>query len=82
VSKLFKSRKFLTALVDVVLSLALYFVSKYAAPGVAEDVKFLIGAIQPVFLLVIGMIAVEDAAAYKAGVHPRQGYPADEQRVG
>ena len=64
---IFKSRKFWTAIIDIVASLTLYFVGKYAAPEIAEDVKFLIVAFQPVFVLVIAGIAFEDAAAKKAG---------------
>lgn len=64
---IFKSRKFWTAMVDLLVSLTLYFVGKYAAPSIAEDVKFLILAFQPVFGLVIAGIAYEDAAAKKAG---------------
>lgn len=67
---IFKSRKFWTAIVDLVVSLVLYFAAKYADPGLAEDIKFLIVTIQPVFLLVIGGIAYEDAAAKKAGNFP------------
>ena len=64
---IFKSRKFWTAIVDVAVVLILYFVGKYASPSIAEDVKLIIITIQPVFLLVIGGIAYEDAAAKKAG---------------
>jgi hypothetical protein len=67
-----RSRKFLTLLVDMVVSLATYFVTKYAVPAAADDVLFVIGAIQPAVLFVIGAIAYEDAAAYKAGAHPNQ----------
>ena len=64
---IFKSRKFWTAIIDVAVVLALYFVGKYAAPSVFEDVKLVIITIQPVFIMVIGGIAYEDAAAKKAG---------------
>jgi len=67
---IFKSRKFWTAIVDLVVSLVLYFTAKYADPSLAEDIKFLIIAIQPVFMLVIAGIAYEDAAAKKAGNFP------------
>ena len=59
----FKSRKFWTAIVDVTVSLVLYFTAKYADTGMAEDIKFLIVSLQPVFLLVIAGFAYEDAAA-------------------
>lgn len=72
VTGLFQSRKFWVAIFDLACSLILYFVGKYAAPALADDVVFLIGAIQPVFLLVIGGIAYEDGKAKAAGLHPAQ----------
>ena len=54
-------------IVDVVVSLVAYFAGKYAGPAVAEDVMFLIGSLQPVFVAVIVGIFVEDAAL-KRGV--------------
>lgn len=69
---LLRSRKFLTLLLDVVLSTVLFFVGKYATPELFEDIQFLIGAYQPVFLFIIGAIAYEDGAQLKAGVHPAQ----------
>jgi hypothetical protein len=50
--------------VDVVVSSTLFFVGKYL-PGAAEDVKFLIVTIQPVFLLVIGSIAAQNVEAMR-----------------
>lgn len=66
---LFRSRKFWLLILDTVISLALYFTGKYLAPAVANDINFLIGAIQPVFVAVIAGIFVEDAAAKRAGIH-------------
>ena len=60
---LMNSRKFVLLLMDVVLSLALYFVVKYVAPSIVEDIKFVIAALQPVFVVLINAIAKEDAAA-------------------
>ena len=74
VNGLLNSRKFWVAMFDLIVSLVLYFGGKYAHPSVAEDMIFLIGAIQPVFLLVIGGIAYEDGKAKAAGVHPSQYY--------
>ena len=65
---LFKSRKFMTAIVDLVASVILYFVGKYAVPAIAEDVVFMIGVMQPVFLLVIAGIAYEDGQAKASGM--------------
>jgi hypothetical protein len=65
---IFKSRKFWLMILDLVLSLVLFFGAKYLMPGVFEDVKYLIGALQPVFVFLIISIAIEDAAAMKSGL--------------
>lgn len=59
---LIRSRKFLIMVLDVIISVTLYFVGHYASAQAAEDVKFLIVAIQPVAVVMIGAIAYEDAA--------------------
>jgi hypothetical protein len=64
---LLRSRKFWVAMFDLGVSLVLYFSGKYLAPAVADDIKFVIAAIQPVFLLVIGGIAYEDGQAKRGG---------------
>ena len=64
---IFQSRKFWTAIVDIAVVLILYFVGKYAAPSVFDDIQLIIVTIQPVFLMVIGGIAYEDGQAKKAG---------------
>ena len=64
---IFKSRKFWTAIVDVAVVLILYFVGKYGSESLFDDIQLVIITIQPVFILVIGGIAYEDAAAKKAG---------------
>jgi len=69
---LLRSRKFLIAVLDVVLSVTAFFVGKYAAPDIAEDINFMIAALQPVALILISAIAYEDAAAMRAGIHPNQ----------
>ena len=38
-----RSRKFLTLILDTVVSLVIYFVVKYVAPALADDVHGLIG---------------------------------------
>jgi hypothetical protein len=60
---IFKSRKFWIAMADVVFSTAVYFVTKYAAPDLAKDLLWVIGAYQPVILTLIGSIAYEDGKA-------------------
>lgn len=59
------SAKFFTLIIDVVVTLITYFITKYAAPGIAEDVLFVLGLLQPVFLAVIVAIMVEDASGSK-----------------
>ena len=65
-TSLLHSRKFLTLILDVVISTATYFITKYAAPDVGKDVLWLIGSWQPVFVMLIGSIAAEDNAARRA----------------
>lgn len=60
-SSLLKSRKFWLAMFDLVVSLVLFFVGKYAN-FVMEDVQAVIVAIQPVFVILIGAIAYEDGS--------------------
>lgn len=71
VANIFKSRKFVTGLADVIFSTALYFVVKYINPSAADDIIFLIASFQPVIALVIAGWAYEDgqekAAARLAG---------------
>ena len=65
VAALLKSRKFWVAVLDLVVSLVLFFVGKYTSPSALEDVKVIIVAIQPVAIILIGAIAYEDAALIK-----------------
>jgi len=62
IKSLLRSRKFLIAVLDVFVSSVLFFVGKYAEAMVFEDVQFLIGALQPVVIIIIAAIAFEDAA--------------------
>ncbi len=62
VKSLFGSRKFLLTILDLVVSISVYFISKYASPEAGNDVLFLIAAIQPVFVTIIHGIAMEDSA--------------------
>jgi hypothetical protein len=67
VRKLFRSRKFLTLVIDTVVSLLIFFVTKYAAPAAADDILYVIAAMQPVVLAVVAMWGIEDAAEKRAG---------------
>jgi hypothetical protein len=62
VNSLLRSRKFLLMLVDVVISLILYFGGKYLGPAVFEDINTIIVLLQPVIISVIVGIAIEDSA--------------------
>lgn len=59
---LIRSRKFWLMLLDILISTATFFITKYAAPELAEDILWLIGAWQPVIIALILAIAHEDAA--------------------
>ena len=71
ISGLLRSRKFLLLSLDTVIQLILYFVSKYAAPAMAEDIVFVIGVQQPVWVALIAAIAYEDGQAKRAGNGPQ-----------
>lgn len=68
-SSLLRSRKFWLMILDVVISTATFFVSKYISPDLAENILWIIGAWQPVIVAVIIGIAVEDAAEKNAAVY-------------
>ena len=58
----FKDAKFWTLVLDALVSLALYFIGKYASPSVFEDAKMLIGAIQPIAIaLFVGFLQRDQA---------------------
>ena len=56
------TRELWIALVDLFVSLVVYFVAKYAAPAIAEDVKFVIGLLQPLVLAIIARLYAETLA--------------------
>lgn len=58
---LLRSRKFLLLCMDTVVSLILWGVGLWI-PDILEQVQYVIGVIQPVFVALIGAIALEDAA--------------------
>lgn len=51
---LWKSRKFWLLILDTVVSIATFFVGRYVMAADADVILFLIGALQPVFLMLIG----------------------------
>ena len=56
---IWKSKEFLTILVDLIVSVALYFGAKYLAPESFEDVKWVIAALQPIALFLIAWFTAE-----------------------
>ena len=58
---LLHSRKFWLLILDTIVSLLTYFIGKYAGADGA-DMLYVIGLLQPVFIVIIGAIAYEDAA--------------------
>lgn len=62
---IYKSRKFWIMVVDLIVSLASYFLAKYASPDLSKDVLTVIGLLQPVVLLVIASITVQNIEAMK-----------------
>ncbi len=67
---LLRSRKFMVMLLDTLISIALYFGGKYLGGSAYDDVKFVIGLLQPVALMMIYSIAQEDVAS--KGVQERR----------
>jgi len=57
---LWKSRKFWLLILDIVVSSALFFGGEYLGPQELELAKFVIGALQPVFLMLIGMYTYQN----------------------
>jgi hypothetical protein len=57
-----KSRKFWITIADIAISTATYFVTKYTAPQIGNDILWVIGTWQPVIIALITGIATEDAA--------------------
>ena len=70
---LLRSRKFWLMVLDVVISTITYFVTAYAAPEIAEQIIWVIGAWQPVIVALIIGIAVEDAAEKGAPTYLSKG---------
>lgn len=73
---LWSSRKFRTALVDMVVSLLTFVLGSLLTDIQAEFWLTIIGIMQPVFIMVIVGTAWEDAAAKRSG---NFGYPNSKQ---
>lgn len=63
---LLKSRSFWTVVLDFVFSVILYFIGKYLGESGASDVRFLIGALQPVALVLVAAFTADDIEERKA----------------
>ncbi len=69
---IWQSRKFLTMLVDAVVSIAGIVLAWYLTPDRVTQVMTVVGVIQPVVIAYIASVTAEDSAKLKAGVHPSQ----------
>jgi len=69
---LMKSRKFWLMMFDLLISVTVFFVTKYAGPAYSDDALFLIGVMQAPILFVIMGITVEDSAQKLGGGTVRQ----------
>jgi hypothetical protein len=63
---LLQSRKFWIMVVDIVVSVSGYFITKYANPAAGADALFLIGSLQPVILFVVGSMTVQNVEGIRA----------------
>lgn len=66
------SRKFWLLVLDTVVSALTYFVGKYVVEATAQDILYMVGILQPVFVTVIAAVAYEDGKQIQAGTHPTQ----------
>ena len=56
-------REFWVLVLDVVISSIVYFGTKYLAPSVFEDVQFVVLAVQPIVVAVIGKLYADRKTA-------------------
>lgn len=63
--------KLITLAVDVASGLVLYFVGKYAAASVFDDVKVVWLALQPLVAAIIAGLYAAEQATIRAGALPR-----------
>lgn len=69
---IWKSRKFLTMLVDAVVSLIALYVTQFLPPEQASLVIQTVAIVQVPVLGYIASTAYEDGQALRAGAHPSQ----------
>jgi hypothetical protein len=70
IALLFKSRKFLLALLDAVISIVTLVLTTYLSPQSLDLAIKIIAILQPVIVMVIYGIATEDAAEKSANPIP------------
>ncbi len=63
---LLKSRKFWLMAFDAICSLIVYFAARRLAPAAADDVIKIIATLQPVVIVMITAITVQNVEAMKA----------------
>jgi hypothetical protein len=56
-------REFWILVVDIIISAVAYFGAKYLAPDVFEDVQFVVLAVQPIVVAVIGKLYADRKTA-------------------
>jgi len=83
---LLRSRKFWLLMLDSVVSAATYFIGKYAGAE-GQDMLYVIGLLQPVFVTVIASVTAEDNAqrkleAAKFDAAAFLGYPKESEGQG
>jgi hypothetical protein len=61
-----KSRKFWIMVVDGIATLTVYFVTRYTAPALAEDVIKVLAIVQPIVITVVASITLQNVEAMKA----------------
>ena len=65
--------EFWLLVLDTVVSIALYFVGKYVGPPLSEDIIWVIGLLQPIFIAILSWLFAERVAAIRAGLYtPRR----------
>jgi hypothetical protein len=63
----FQDKKFLTATIDAIVFLALYFAGKYAPASLFDDIKTVFAVVQPLVLIYIGNLFMAENALMRGG---------------
>ena len=77
---IWQSRKFWLTVVDLVVSVSTYFVTKYVSPESSKDILFLLAACQPVVITLIASYTYQNTVAMKARaqIDEAKAYAADK----